>query len=175
MTHSRTVARLRVSASIVGLALFASACASGLAFVQDDRLEITSPKSHTEITLPLTISWTIHDFRITGPNGASDPDAGYFGVFLDETPVPPGEPLSWVARDDRACERTPGCPDATYFSDRGIYATKETSITFEQLPDQNAYGGHEFHELSIVLLDGTGTRVGESAWYVAFRYDRETS
>ncbi|MGH2726368.1 MAG: hypothetical protein ACRDKS_05270 [Actinomycetota bacterium] len=175
MTHSRTVARLRISASIVGLALLASACASGLAFVQDKRHELTAPKSLTEITLPLPISWTIRDFRITGPDGASDPDAGYFGVFLDETPMPPGEPLSWVARDDRACGRTPGCPDVTYLSDRGIYATQETSVTFEQLPDQNAYRGNEFHELSIVLLDGTGTRIGESAWYVAFRYDRESS
>ena len=172
MTHFRPVLRLRALSFVAGLALVATSCASGLAFVQDDRLEITAPESHTDITLPVTIRWSVDDFRVTGPNGSASPDAGYFGVFVNKSPVPPGRPLSWIAHDDRACDRVPGCPDETYLADRGVYATSETSITFQQLPDQNVFRGEETHEITVVLLDGDGNRIGESAWYVVLFYDR---
>ena len=174
MTHSRAVVRLSRCAFLVGLSLLASSCASGLAFVQDRRVEITSPASHAKVTLPVTITWTIEDFRLTGPNGRSEDDAGYFGVFIDRAPVPPGEPLSWIARDDKPCLRTPGCPDDVYLADRRVRFTEIPSIRFEQLPDLNAYRGHEVHEVTIVLLDGNGERIGESAWYLTFLYDRPT-
>lgn len=157
---------------MVGLALLASSCAQGLAFRQDDRLEITAPKPRTDVTLPLTIRWRVDDFRITGPGPNAEPDAGYFALFLDRTPVPPGERLSWLARDDRRCKAVPGCPDATYLADRGAHTTNETFFTFDQLPIQDVYSGHETHEATVVLLDATGRRIGESAWFVTFRYDR---
>ena len=160
---------------MVGLALLVSSCAQGLAFVQDDRLHITSPKQRATVTVPLTIRWRIDDFRVTGPDGRSDKDAGYFGVFVDETPVPPGEKLSWIAREDRRCQRTPGCPDQTYLADHHAYETNTTSITFAQLPDLNTYGGKETHEVTVVLLDGTGRRIGESAWFVTLIFERKGS
>lgn len=176
MTHSATVSRLPVLSSLLGLALLASSCAtSGLAFVQDERLEIISPRSHAKVTLPVTVRWSIKDFRITGEDGRSDPHAGYFGVFVDRVPIPPGKTLAWIARDDGRCRAIPGCPDEVYFADRETYTTEQTSFTFERLPDQDAYQGHELHEVSIVLLDGTGRRIGESAWYVTLRYDRDVS
>jgi hypothetical protein len=173
MTHSRAVTRSPASLLIVGLALLASSCANGLAFVQDRRLEFVSPSAHKKVTLPLTIRWTIGGFRVTGPDGSTDPNAGYFGVFVDRAPVPPGKPLSWIAREDRACVRTPGCPDATYLSDRRVHSATETEITFDHLPDLGAARGHETHEVTVVLLDGRGNRIGESAWYVTFLYDRD--
>lgn len=160
---------------MVGLALLVSSCAQGLAFTQDDRLEITAPKGQQKVTLPLTVRWRIEDFDVTGPTDAARKDAGYFGVFLDTSPVPPGKPLSWIARDDRRCKVRAGCPDALYLSDHRVYQTGETSFTFAQLPDLDTYGGHETHELTIILLDGRGRRIGESAWYRAFRFDREQS
>jgi hypothetical protein len=175
MTHSRAVARLSAYSSVLGLALLASSCASGLAFVQDRRLDITAPRAHARVSLPVTLSWTIDDFRVTGADGAADPRSGYFAVFMDRSPVPPGKPLSWIAREDRVCGRTPGCPDATYLSDHRVYSTSETTITFEHLPDLGAAGGHETHEATIVLLDGTGRRIGESAWYVTFLFDRNVA
>jgi hypothetical protein len=173
MTHSHAVTRSPASLLIVGLALLASSCGSGLAFVQDRRLEFTAPQSHEKVTLPVTIRWKVEGFRLTGPDGSPQPGAGYFGVFVDRTPVPPGRPLSWIARDDRPCLRTPGCPDETYLSDRRVHSTNETEITFEHLPDLGASRGHESHEVTIVLLDGSGRRIGESAWYIGFLYDRE--
>jgi len=173
MTHSRAVARLPAWSFLVGVALLASSCAHGLAFSQDRRLTIIAPRGHGKVRLPFTVRWTMRDFRVTGPDGGSDPDSGYFAVFLDRTPIPPGKPLSWIARDDRRCKLIPGCPDETYFETRHVYATTQTQLSFGLLPDLQAVGGHETHEVTIVLLDGSGRRIGENAWYASFRYDRK--
>ena len=156
------MSRLRVRIVIIVVALAASACATeGLAFVQDDRVEIVAPEDHTKVSLPVTIDWEVEDVD------------GSFALFVDANPIPPGKTLEWIARDDRVCLNTDGCPDRTYFADRGVYTTTETSLTLERVPDLDAYQGHETHEVSVILLDGTGRRVTESAWHVAFFYDRE--
>jgi len=173
MTHSRAVARLPAWSFLVAVALLASSCAHGLAFTQDRRLTITAPTHHTKVRLPFTVRWTMREFDVTGPDGRTDRDAGYFGVFLDRTPVPPGKPLSWIAHDDRRCKLTPGCPDETYLATRHVYATTQTQLSFALLPDLQSVGGHETHEVTIVLLDGAGRRIGEQAWYASFRYDRK--
>ena len=161
---------------ITGLVALMPACVpEGLAFVQDDRLEIVAPKDRTKVELPLTIGWTIEDFEVTGPTGDSDPDAGYFAVFFDQTPIPPGKSLEWVAKDDPRCRNTSGCPDRIYLADRGIYTTTDTELTVKRLPDLDAFEGHEMHEATVILLDGNGRRIGESAWYTTFFYDRAPS
>lgn len=162
---------------MAGLLLVGSACGvSGLSFVQDDRVEIVTPEDRSQVRLPVTVSWTVRNFEVTGPTGSADPDAGYFGVFLDVAPQPPGEPLEWFAEDDRQCEVTPGCPDEAYFAARGIFATSETSITIERIPeivrpDERRF--REFHEVVVVLLDGRGQRIGESAFTVDFELERD--
>ena len=175
MTDSQLVARLRASVLVLGLALLASSCAHGLAFVEDRRLEITSPKGQSDVTLPFTVRWSMRDFRVTGPDGQSDPTAGYFAVFLDRSPMPPGKSLSWIARDDKRCRRIPGCPDDQYFVDRHVYPTRTPELTVRLLPDLGTSSGHETHEVTIVLLDGGGRRIGENAWYRTFFYDRKES
>jgi hypothetical protein len=173
MKHADPVARLRTFVVPLALLLLACACStSGLAFVQDTRLEILSPEPRSTVELPVTIRWRIDGFRITGRDGRAAPDAGYFAVFVDTTPIPPGQTVAWVARDDRSCTSTPGCPDETYLADRGTHVTSETTFTLEQLPFLDAHAGREHHEVTIVLLDGTGHRIGESAWYVSFVYER---
>ncbi len=156
--------------------LTAPACIpEGLAFVQDDRLEIVAPEDRAKVELPVTIDWTIEDFEVTGPTGATDPDAGYFAVFFDETPIPPGRTLEYLARDDARCRNTEGCPDRVYLADRGIYETSDTELTVKRLPDLDAFEGHELHEATVILLDGSGRRIGESAWFISFYYDRAVS
>ena len=167
------MSRPSLRAGLVAVALVLSACVpEGLAFVKDDRLEISAPKSRATVTTPVTVDWTVHDFEVTGKTGDERDDAGYFGVFVDRAPMPPGEPMAWLARDDRRCQATPGCPDRVFLADLGAYTTTETSFTVKNLPDRDAYQGHESHEVTVVLLDGTGRRIGESAWYVDFFYDR---
>ena len=164
----------RAASLLVAALLIAPACIpEGLAFVQSDKVEITEPDYREKITVPVTISWEVKDFEITGENGESRVDAGYFAVFFDTTPVPPGKTLDWVAKDDQACQNTSGCPDDVYFADRGIYETTETSLTVKRLPDLDAFEGHETHEVTVILLDGTGRRIGEHAWFTQFLYDRE--
>jgi hypothetical protein len=161
-------------ASLVLVAVAAGGCASqGLAFVQDHRVEIVAPPSHQTVKLPVTIRWRVTGFRVTGHDGHAADDAGYFAVFVDRAPVPPGKPLSWVAHDDHLCLATQGCPDASYLADRGVYSTTQTFLTLPQLPNQHAYRNHEQHEVTVVLMDSTGHRIGESAFYVDFFYDRE--
>lgn len=168
------MSRPSVRAGLLAVSLLLSACVpEGLAFVKDERLRIVSPENHATVDTPVTISWDVHDFVITGETGEANDDAGYFGLFVDSTPVPPGKSLAWLAHDDRHCLSTKGCPDRTYLADRGAYSMADTSFTLRNLPDLDAYGGHESHEVTVVLLDGTGRRIGESAWYVDFYYDRE--
>jgi hypothetical protein len=173
MKDSAPMARLRRVVSVVGLVAATAACVpQGLALVQDERVEIVAPEARTTVRVPVTIRWRVEGFRITGNDGRAREDAGYFGVFVDRAPVSPGKPLSWVAHDDRRCASTPGCPDATYLADHGTYAVTTTSFTLPVLPDLDAYKGHELHEVTVVLVDGTGHRIGESAWYVDFYFDR---
>jgi hypothetical protein len=132
---------------------------SGLSFVQDDRLSITAPKDRAEVELPVTVRWEVEDFE------------GTFAVFVDRAPVPGGQTLEWLARDDEICETTPGCPDEQWFADRHVFHTAETEITLERLPDLDRTEQREMHEITVVLIDERGRRVGESAFGVQFEVD----
>lgn len=144
----------------------------GLAFRVDDRLTFRSPTDRSTVRLPVTLDWDVEDFQVTGPGGQPREDAGYFAVFVDGTPVPPGKSLRWVARDDRRCRADDGCPDATYLADRGIYPTSETRLVLEQLPRGDDGDVRERHRATVVLLDASGRRIGESAFEIAFDVER---
>ena len=159
------------AASLRGLAVaalltlpLASCGVSGLAFVQDERLSITAPDDRAKVELPVTVRWTVEDF---------DVKTGSFAVFVDRAPLPPGKTLDWVARGDEVCAATPGCPDADYLAAHDTYRTRKTAFTIDQLPELDRDEQHDFHEVTVVLLDGDGTRIGESAFSVEFEVDRE--
>jgi hypothetical protein len=136
----------------------------GLAFRVDDRLSITTPKDRAEVTLPLTVSWRMRDFTITkGDSTGVTTKAGYFAVFVDRAPQPAGKPLSWLARKDRTCRAADGCPGEEYFAARGIYSTTATHLTFDQLPRSSNTHQKERHSVTVVLLDPSGRRIGETA------------
>lgn len=170
------VQRLVTGAALLGLTGALSGCVpQGLAFRLDERLTFSAPEDRATVTLPVTIDWDIRDFEITEPGGEPRKDAGSFAVFIDGSPMPPGKPLSWVARKDKSCRASDGCPDAEYLSARGIYATTETELTLEQLPRSGDEDRRERHRATIVLLDARGTRIGESAFEIAFDVDREAT
>ena len=157
-----------------GAAWFAAACCllmvggcvpQGLAFKVDDRLTFTSPKDRAEVTLPLTVSWEVRDFTVVDPGGEpGGRNKGYFGVFIDQAPQPPGKTLAWVARKDPACKASQGCPDAQYLAARQIFSTTDTKLTFEQLPRPSNEDRKERHTITVILLDPSGKRIGESAF-----------
>jgi hypothetical protein len=170
----------RTRSGLTGLAavlsLLLSGCvAQGLAFRVDNRVKIESPKARAEVTLPLTVRWTVKDFNVIDPGTATPVDSktGYFGIFVDNAPQPPGKPLSWVARKDRSCRPSDGCPDAEYLAARNIYSTSQTQIRFDQLPRPSNTNQKERHNVTVVLLDAHGNRIGESAFDVAFTVKRK--
>ncbi|MDT7548009.1 MAG: hypothetical protein QOE84_403 [Actinomycetota bacterium] len=167
----------RAVALAAALPLLLGGCVQqGLAFRVDKRVTVTSPKARSEVTLPVTVRWTVRDFDVVDPGtpGAGGGKAGYFGVFVDETPQPPGKPLSWIARKDRTCRPLDGCPDVQYLAAHHVYSTSRTQITFEQLPRPSNTNQKERHNVTIVLLDTSGRRIGESAFFVDFTVKRKS-
>jgi hypothetical protein len=147
--------------------LLLSGCAlHNLAFVKDDRLRIVSPSEFARVGQPITVAWAMSHFTVTGPDGHDSPDAGYFAVFVDSHPPPGGQPLAELARGDKTCIASRGCPDATYFSSRRIYVTQSTRFTVPSLPPPplGTGSGDQIHTVTVIPLDGNGRRIGESAY-----------
>jgi hypothetical protein len=169
---------LAAAVGALGLCVAVSGCVpQGLAFRVDDRLTFTSPESRSTVVLPVVLDWEIEDFEIVEP-GRGEPrdDAGYFAVFVDRAPMPPNEPLRWIARDDDSCREADGCPDEEYLNARGVYPTTETRLVLEQLPrTTDREDRKERHRAVVVLLDAGGSRIGESAFEIAFAVERSTS
>ncbi|MCA1677113.1 MAG: hypothetical protein LC799_34680, partial [Actinobacteria bacterium] len=60
-------------ALLAALVVAMPACTfKGIDLRQDRRVEIVSPDFREEVSLPVTIDWTVQDFEVTGPDGASD-------------------------------------------------------------------------------------------------------
>jgi hypothetical protein len=143
--------------------LLAGCATSGLSLVKDERVTIVAPKDRVKVRLPVTVEWTVTKY------------GGPFGVFVDLAPQPPGKPLSWIAHDDRSCRAVSGCPDTAYLADRGVFTTRNTRFVVSQVRNFSAgerQRRREFHEVTIVLLDAGGRRLGESAFSVEFQVVR---
>lgn len=158
----------RIGVAVLLTAVSMSACrAEGLAFREDKRLRILAPADRALVTLPVTVRWAVEDFEVAPPDGSEHPGVGHFGVFVDRAPQAPGRTIASLADDDESCQVTPGCPDERWFADRGVYRTTETEIRFDFLPDLRPSGRDTIkdpHEVTIVLLNGKGERIGESAF-----------
>jgi hypothetical protein len=175
MERRRGASRRAVHACLaLCVVLLTGACdVAAMQFVNDHRVTITEPKMRTTVKTPLTVRWTYRDFELVGADGSTDPHKGYFAVFVDRAPVPAGKTLAYVAHNDKSCRPQSGCPDAAYLADAHVYATDEPEITLETLPFQpGVRGGRELHTITVVLMDGAGRRIGESAWYVDVRFRR---
>ena len=169
MNGLRTAVALGVSAVLLSM----SGCAlSGLAFEQDQRLRFESPSYRQKVTLPYTIRWSMSDFQVTGETGEGGESSGYFEVLFDTGPQPPGQGLDYFARDDASCKSSGSCPNEHYLAQRGVYTTTDQFFTVKHLPpapgvDLNR-GQPDIHDVTIVLLNGAGKRIGESSWSTSF-------
>ncbi len=168
--------RTGTAAIVLSLLLLASGCRlDALAFRVDDRVEFVSPENRSTVTLPFDVRWTVEDFDVVGPDGSESDDAGFFAVLLDVSPMPPGEGLAYFARDDESCRAADGCPDATYLADRRIHTTQATSFTIDALADTRPTdrpSAKDDHEITVLLLNGKGERIGESAFRLTVIVDR---
>jgi hypothetical protein len=144
------------------LALILNACAlSGLSLVQDDRIDVIAPEDRAEVTLPVTVRWTI-DEKL--PAGSS------FAVFIDRAPQPPDRVPAWLFRNSTDCSGDE-CASAEYLGGRDVYVTTDTELTITHVPPKNDEGRGRFHEATVVLLDERGERIGEGAWSVRFEVE----
>jgi hypothetical protein len=135
-----------------------------LSFVQDDRVDIVAPKERAEVALPVQIRWTVEDFAV-------GPGQGSFGVLVDREPPRPGKTLLSLFSNSEECRGQGGaqnCSGPDFLATRGAFQTTETAVTIDRLPDTGDDGRREFHEVTVVLLDEDGRRVGESGWTVQF-------
>lgn len=166
----------RFLAAVNICALLMAGCAiNGLNFVEDKRVTIVSPRDRAKVKLPVTIRWKVHDFKITGRDGSRRIDAGYFGVYVDQNPQPPDKDQASLVRNTEACRLNPGCPGKEFLASINIHSTTETKFTIEKIPEprtDTAQKRREFHEVTVVLLNGRGERIGESAFNLEFEVDR---
>jgi hypothetical protein len=153
----------------------ASGCSmSNLQFRNDERLSFTSPEARHRVTAPVTVTWEMNDFVVTGLDGNRSKGAGVFAVFVDRAPMPAGKDLRWLFRSDSGCKHDSKCPTQQQLSDRGVFVTTDTKVTIDVLPQVGKGKGDEQHFVNVVLLDGTGHRIGESAWYLPFTSKRRS-
>jgi len=165
--------RARLLAHLAVLTVLASGCSiSSLQFTNDHRLHFESPANRSQATEPVSVRWTMRDFTVTGPDGKHAKDAGYFVAFVDKAPMPVGKDLRSLAGDDKSCQRDPRCPDETYLNDRSVYTTTKTELTIPILPAPARQRNRNDHTVTVVLVDGAGRRIGESAWSLDFTTPR---
>lgn len=171
--------RRRLLASVAAVLLTGLLSSCGITHLQDlnfrvdNRLHFTMPKARTLVHPPLTVRWTMRDFTIAAPHSAPPSrTAGYFAVFVDRAPIRPEQTMKAVAHSlgDRSCELNPACPDESYLEQHQIYTTTAESLTLDQIPslttDQEKV---QLHTITVVLMDTSGHRIGESAWELDVR------
>lgn len=154
----------RTAALWAGLALLvgASGCATdGLDFVRDDRLDVSGLDDREETDQPITLTWTLE--------GGFVGDEAAFAVIVDRTPPRPGRSLESLFDDDPACSGPQGCPDG-YLERNRLYVTTDTTVVIDGVAEGTArQESRGFHEVTIVLVDTDGVRVGEIAEAIRFR------
>jgi len=131
---------------------------SGVAFVQDDRIQILTPEDRATVTLPLEVSWTARDL----PPGTT------FALFVDRAPVAPGAILASLFSDDHSCARDPACPSPDALLSLGVHRTTRTTVVLESPLPEGRPSSPETHDATLILIDASGKRIGESAFAVTF-------
>lgn len=149
--------------------------AADAAFRQDRRVEFVAPRYREVVELPVTLDWTVADELAAEVADVDHPVAG-FAVLLDVSPQPPGEDLTYFARDDDNCNASAGCPDRDYLTRRGVHITRDSELTIETAPPAPGVdldlGEPDLHEATVILIDEQGHRIGESAWSITFEVAR---
>jgi hypothetical protein len=165
-----------LGAAAVGALLVASTagCATslhGLEFHNDNRMKIISPQENVLVRTPFTLRWTMKDFTVTGVGkGPVNNDTGYFAVFVDHSPVKPGQTLNAVNKNTPSCQHTTACTTRTYLAQEQVYTTTKDFLTVPLVADISGNNeSTQYHTATVVLMDTAGRRISESAWSVEFR------
>jgi hypothetical protein len=134
-------------------------------FRTDTTVSITAPAQLSTVQVPFTAKW-----NSTAPKGTR------YAVFIDKTPMPPGQTMRTFA--DTGCKRVAGCyPDPIYLAGEGVFLTTRPQCQVSNLPTAVGMTAHEnppIHIINIILFSGTGSdtrghRIGDGVWQVEFR------
>jgi len=146
--------RAVVAVAAVALLVSGSACrTSGLAWREDRRLRIDTPKQNAVVTLPLEVRWHVRDL----PKSLQGRAYSYV-LFLDRFPQAPGQTLQHFDAGSKNLTQ----------SRVGIIEAREERHVFTTIPPHDARQ-RDKHELTVILLDDQGRRVGETAGFLTFR------
>ena len=109
-------------------------------------MKVTYPAIYSSVKEPLTIQWHV--------NGTGAADGTRFAVFLDRDPMPPGEGIDYFDSRDR----------------EGIWLLDRTTLHLDVLSRRPGVDPAEqdHHDVTVVLLDRAGKRVGEDAGFSEF-------
>lgn len=167
-----------VALPLVVSALLLGGCGnlSQLQFHTDHDVTFVAPAARAKVSVPVTVRWEVSGFRVAGPDSGEPPskNAGYFALFVDRAPIKPGQTLAAVAGDDPSCVASAGCPDKQYLADRQVYWTTNLSYTLRQVPSlSDNRDNWQLHEVTIILLDTSGHRIGEHAYFRDFQLKRD--
>lgn len=159
---SRRAAPLRALLALALVAALPGCAVKGLSFVADERVTLVSPEDNATVSLPFALEWSVRDYD------------GRFAVVFDRSPMRPGQPLRALVPEDDPCHAEPECPDAQWLASNDVYITDGTRLVIERLPDLRATErAKDRHDVSIVLLDADGRRLGESVFTREFIVERE--
>jgi hypothetical protein len=157
--------RLHLALVVAVLAALPACGVSGLSFVQDERVDIPAPKDRSEVRVPVTVRWDVKNFAVGTGKGS-------FGVFIDRAPQRPGKTQAWIFRGNDSCRGTSFktlCGTDDFLAQRYVFHTTANHFTVDQVPRLiGSQAGRQLHEVTIVLLDAKGERIGEGAWSVQF-------
>jgi hypothetical protein len=147
-----------------------------LQFHVDHYVKFVAPESRAKLTVPVTLRWKLDGFRVAGPDSGEPPskDAGFYALFVDRAPIKPGQTLAAVGGDDPSCAASDACLKRSYLADHQVYWTTDLSFTLRQVPSlSDNRDNWQLHEVTIVLLDTSGRRIGEHAYFRDFQLKRD--
>lgn len=160
----------RLGVLLAVLTLTAACDTSNFAFKIDKSIEILTPEARTDVQLPVTISWQDSEPPANPRVDLRDPQAEYYAVFVDDSPLAPGKRLSSLLDEGTRCVASEGCPTEQQLADEGAYLTADTSITLEFIADlrpTSRGNTKDVHDVTIVRMRGD-ERVGEAAFRQTF-------
>jgi hypothetical protein len=134
-----------LGALAIALTVASTGCSMhGLIFHDDHTIDVVTPNSNSDVTLPFTLTWQLK-------NGTAEPAA--WAVLVDRTPPAPGKALP----EDRT----------------GIRVTHATDLVLRTITPHTSGTREERnrHEIVIVMLDAAGHRTSELSGYVEFKVE----
>jgi hypothetical protein len=143
--------------------MLATGCAKAPLFVVNHDVRITTPSQMATVSAPVHVSWRTTKLPST---------ATQYLVFIDTPPIHPGQSVRAIASGDSSCIAAAGCPNAAYLAARDIFLTRQQSATIPFIAALNGIEGHDalpIHEVTVILIDRAGRRVGEYAYTTQFR------